>query len=225
MRAAGQPEEAIRSFRERLPATGRGRGGVLPSAELEPAARCRRSRSCPRGGRRGALDRFAVIKLNGGLATTMGLRAAEVARRGARRALVPGDHRRPDARAAPHARRPAAAGADEQRGDPRATRCARSPPTPSSTTDGLAARLPPEHDPQARRRRSLEPVSWPAAPALEWCPPGHGDVYGALRRSGMLDALLERGLPLRDDLERRQPRRDARSADRRPARRRSRSRS
>jgi len=40
---------------------------------------------------------------------------------------------------------------------------------------------------------SLAPVSWPRAPALEWCPPGHGDVYGALRRSGMLDALLERG--------------------------------
>ncbi len=39
----------------------------------------------------------------------------------------------------------------------------------------------------------LMPVRWPAAPALEWCPPGHGDVYGALRRSGMLDALLERG--------------------------------
>jgi UTP--glucose-1-phosphate uridylyltransferase len=38
-----------------------------------------------------------------------------------------------------------------------------------------------------------EPVIWPAEPALEWCPPGHGDVYGALRRSGMLRALLERG--------------------------------
>ena len=40
---------------------------------------------------------------------------------------------------------------------------------------------------------TLMPVSWPAAPALEWCPPGHGDVYGALRSSGMLDALRERG--------------------------------
>jgi UTP--glucose-1-phosphate uridylyltransferase len=40
---------------------------------------------------------------------------------------------------------------------------------------------------------TLEPVSWPPNPALEWNPPGHGDVYGALRRSGMLDALLERG--------------------------------
>jgi UTP--glucose-1-phosphate uridylyltransferase len=40
---------------------------------------------------------------------------------------------------------------------------------------------------------TLEPVSWPKNPALEWNPPGHGDVYGALRRSGMLSALLERG--------------------------------
>jgi UTP--glucose-1-phosphate uridylyltransferase len=39
----------------------------------------------------------------------------------------------------------------------------------------------------------LTPVSWPRAPALEWCPPGHGDVYGALRRSGMLAALLTQG--------------------------------
>ena len=39
----------------------------------------------------------------------------------------------------------------------------------------------------------LGPVSWPQAPALEWCPPGHGDVYGALRRSGMLADLLDQG--------------------------------
>jgi UTP--glucose-1-phosphate uridylyltransferase len=40
---------------------------------------------------------------------------------------------------------------------------------------------------------TLAPVRWPSAPDLEWCPPGHGDVYGALRRSGMLAALLSRG--------------------------------
>src|SRR5204862_639882 len=40
---------------------------------------------------------------------------------------------------------------------------------------------------------SLEPVSSPSAPALEWNPPGHGDVYGALRRSGVLAALLAAG--------------------------------
>jgi UTP--glucose-1-phosphate uridylyltransferase len=39
----------------------------------------------------------------------------------------------------------------------------------------------------------LEPASWPDAPSMEWAPPGHGDVYGALRRSGMLERLLDRG--------------------------------
>jgi UTP--glucose-1-phosphate uridylyltransferase len=40
---------------------------------------------------------------------------------------------------------------------------------------------------------SLLPARWPAAPALEWCPPGHGDVYASLVGSGMLDALREHG--------------------------------
>lgn len=39
----------------------------------------------------------------------------------------------------------------------------------------------------------LEPVSWEPDPDLEWCPPGHGDVYTALRGTGLLDALLEQG--------------------------------
>jgi UTP--glucose-1-phosphate uridylyltransferase len=39
----------------------------------------------------------------------------------------------------------------------------------------------------------LDPISWTPDPALEWAPPGHGDVYGALRRSGMLETLNERG--------------------------------
>jgi UTP--glucose-1-phosphate uridylyltransferase len=40
---------------------------------------------------------------------------------------------------------------------------------------------------------SLSPISWAREPSLEWCPPGHGDVYAALRASGMLTALIERG--------------------------------
>ena len=39
----------------------------------------------------------------------------------------------------------------------------------------------------------LTPVSWPADPSLEWCPPGHGDIYTALLGSGILDALLDAG--------------------------------
>ena len=38
-----------------------------------------------------------------------------------------------------------------------------------------------------------EPVSWEDDPSLEWAPPGHGDVYTSLATSGTLDTLLERG--------------------------------
>lgn len=36
-------------------------------------------------------------------------------------------------------------------------------------------------------------VSWPDDPSLEWCPPGHGDIYIALQTSGMLQRLLDAG--------------------------------
>ncbi|MGZ6754415.1 MAG: UTP--glucose-1-phosphate uridylyltransferase, partial [Nocardioides sp.] len=39
----------------------------------------------------------------------------------------------------------------------------------------------------------LAPVSFPKEPDLEWCPPGHGDLYTALRGTGLLDRLLEAG--------------------------------
>ena len=44
------------------------------------------------------------------------------------------------------------------------------------------------------RADDLQPVQWPADPELEWCPPGHGDIYTALAASGTLDALLGAGL-------------------------------
>lgn len=40
------------------------------------------------------------------------------------------------------------------------------------------------------RQQDLAPVINPADPQLEWCPPGHGDIYLALQSSGMLDRLL-----------------------------------
>ena len=43
------------------------------------------------------------------------------------------------------------------------------------------------------RADDLTPVTWPADPSLEWCPPGHGDLYTALTTSGMLDRLLSLG--------------------------------
>jgi UTP--glucose-1-phosphate uridylyltransferase len=38
------------------------------------------------------------------------------------------------------------------------------------------------------------PVEWAADESLEWCPPGHGDLYIAMKSSGMLDQLLAKGI-------------------------------
>lgn len=40
----------------------------------------------------------------------------------------------------------------------------------------------------------LQPATWPVDPELEWCPPGHGDVFTALASSGTLERLLETGI-------------------------------
>jgi UTP--glucose-1-phosphate uridylyltransferase len=42
-------------------------------------------------------------------------------------------------------------------------------------------------------KSDLSPAVWPADPAKEWCPPGHGDLYAALSTSGMLNKLLAAG--------------------------------
>lgn len=43
-------------------------------------------------------------------------------------------------------------------------------------------------------QETLDPVDHPANPELEWCPPGHADVYPTLEGSGWLDRLLEAGV-------------------------------
>ena len=41
---------------------------------------------------------------------------------------------------------------------------------------------------------NMEPVEWEKKPSYEWCPPGHGDLYAALTGSGWLDQLLTDGV-------------------------------
>ncbi len=40
---------------------------------------------------------------------------------------------------------------------------------------------------------TLTPVAWPSDPDMEWCPPGHGDLYPAILGSGLLQRLLDEG--------------------------------
>ena len=50
-----------------------------------------------------------------------------------------------------------------------------------------------QHEAPKLRRDDFRPVSVPDRPDLEWCPPGHGDLYTALGTSGVLANLLETG--------------------------------
>ncbi len=164
---------------------------MIPSAGLEPAADVPRARGAARGEGGDALRRLAVIKLNGGLATSMGLQHPKslIEAREGRSFLeiIVGQtlalRRRHDVRLPL-----VLMDSDVTRAETRSA----LREFPELPVDGLALDFLQSMVPKLDAD-TLMPVSWPAAPALEWCPPGHGDVYGALRSSGMLDALRERG--------------------------------
>ena len=205
MREADQPEEAIRSFRSAYKRLAGGESVLLPTAELEPAGEIDTLEALPDVDAGDVLDRVAVIKLNGGLATSMGLRSPKslVEAREGRTFLdiIVGQtlalRRRYDARL-PLVLMNSRATREET------MRALESYPEldvglPLDFLQSMVPKLDAD---------TLEPITWENDPSLEWNPPGHGDVYPALRGSGMLGALLEAGLSLRDDLQRRQSRRD-----------------
>jgi UTP--glucose-1-phosphate uridylyltransferase len=72
--------------------------------------------------------------------------------------------------------------------------------THTETLDALAAiahEMPPMTFVQNKfpkiLRTDLQPAAWPAVPALEWNPPGHGDIYTAIQTSGVLERMLHDG--------------------------------
>lgn len=64
---------------------------------------------------------------------------------------------------------------------------------PDLAVEGLPVEVLQSRAPKLRED-DLTPVSWPVDPRLEWCPPGHGDLYPALFSSGLVDRLLDAGL-------------------------------
>jgi UTP--glucose-1-phosphate uridylyltransferase len=191
MRAAGQSEEAIACFRSAYERLVCGGSAMLPSAELEPVGDVPALEELPEVDVAGALSRVALIKLNGGLATTMGLHQPKslIEARDGRSFLdiIVGQTLA--------LRRRLGVDLPLVLMDSVATRAETLKALsghPELAQEGLGPDFLQSMIPKLRAD-NLTPVSWPQAPALEWCPPGHGDVYGALRRSGMLDALLARG--------------------------------
>jgi UTP--glucose-1-phosphate uridylyltransferase len=190
MRAAGQPEGAIRSFASAYERLAAGESVVLASAELEPADGVPALEELPEADVADALEHVVTIKLNGGLATSMGLRSPKSlveARNGLSfldiiigQTLALG--RRYDIRL------PVVLMDSEATREETLRALAGHPVLSSDLPPDFLQSMVPKLDAD-----TLAPVTWPDAPTLEWCPPGHGDVYGALARSGMLATLLAEG--------------------------------
>jgi UTP--glucose-1-phosphate uridylyltransferase len=179
MEREGIPEPAINTFRHYYEQVAEGETGMLPESEIEPVEDVQQLDELPEGDP--PLDEAVVLKLNGGLGTSMGMTQAkslieakdgksfldiivrQVKELGVPLVLMDSFRTHDDALAA--------------LGD-------------------FQSDLPldfVQHKEPKIRTDDLQPVEWPDDPSLEWCPPGHGDLYTALLTSGMLDQLLERG--------------------------------
>ncbi|MGZ6705353.1 MAG: UTP--glucose-1-phosphate uridylyltransferase [Solirubrobacteraceae bacterium] len=178
MRADGAGPAALAAFARRLEALAAGPGaGLLEGSELEPVEDPPRLEDLP-GDAGDVLRRTAVLKLNGGLGTSMGLRAPK--------SLIevkPG-HTFLDVIAC----QTRALGLALVLMNSAATRAASMAAAGGAARDFLQGREP------RLWADSREPVSWPRDPALEWCPAGHGDVYVSLAESGMLATLRAEGI-------------------------------
>ena len=195
MRAAGAHPAELAAMTRRFEQLDDPDAGRLPSDVLEPLEDLPLLDELPEPSperAREVLDALAVVKLNGGLGTSMGLSGPKSLLEVKPGAELPRCDRDPGAGAARAPRRAAAAGGDELGLDPgpslevlRRYAGLREQEVPLEFLQGREPKL---------RADDLQPVQWPADPDLEWCPPGHGDLYTALAATGMLDTLLDAGL-------------------------------
>ncbi|HEX4363976.1 MAG TPA: UTP--glucose-1-phosphate uridylyltransferase [Solirubrobacteraceae bacterium] len=193
MRADGVPDVALRTFAHYYERLRAGEAGVLAESELEPVTELPDADALPADddGAREALGQAVIIKLNGGLGTSMGMT-------GPKSLLEVKDglsflditvHQIRDLRARTGARLPLVLMNSFATRD--ASLAALTPyddlPVDGIDADFLQSKVP------KLVADDLAPVRWPADASLEWAPPGHGDLYPALLSSGMLDALLDSG--------------------------------
>jgi UTP--glucose-1-phosphate uridylyltransferase len=190
MRAAGVADLAIRNFEHYYGLLEAGEAGMLPESEIEPVESVPDAEELPDGGdaARDALDRTVVLKLNGGLGTSMGMTRAKSlleAKDGlsfldviARQVL--------EVRKRTGARLPLVLMNSFYTRDETLAALERYADVPADVPlDFVQGKVP------KILADDLTPAEWPDDPDLEWAPPGHGDLYTALVTSGMLGELLE----------------------------------
>ena len=192
MTQAGVDPTAIEVFAHYFRLLEHGETGMIPESAIEPLdmpalADVEVSDEDAAEALRGTV----VIKLNGGLGTSMGMDRAKsllCVRRGlsfldiiARQVL--------HARTEHDARLPLIfMNSFRTSGDTMAA-LARYQDLP---VDGLPLEFLQNKEPKLLVN-GLAPVSYPKNPDLEWCPPGHGDLYTALLGTGLLHTLIEAG--------------------------------
>ncbi|MBI3414033.1 MAG: UTP--glucose-1-phosphate uridylyltransferase [Verrucomicrobia bacterium] len=194
MRAAGVATPTINTFLGAAHKVIAGERGMLPESTIEPIDALPRQSEIRDEDANAVelLQQLVVVKLNGGLGTGMGLDRAKslIPVRGAECFL--------DfiARQILHLRR-------ERNATEPAFYLMDSFSTQKDTVDYLKKYPSLSADGQIDflqnmvpklEAQTFEPISWPTDPELEWCPPGHGDLYPALLGCGLLDCLLSRGL-------------------------------
>lgn len=194
MQSAGLSEPAIAAFERSFNLLASNETGMIPESEIRPVENLPAfedvAESSPESGDADLLARCVVLKLNGGLGTGMGLEKAK--------SLLPvryGDTFL-DLIVKQVLSARAASGADIHMLFMNSF---------STSADTLAAlgHYPELGEPSRLElmqnkapkvdAATLSPIQWPANPELEWCPPGHGDLYPAILGSGTLDRLLAEG--------------------------------
>jgi UDP-N-acetylglucosamine pyrophosphorylase len=196
MRRAGVSEAAIRAFARCHAALERGETGMIGEETIQPVPELPRWQDC--AAETGDFDpallrRAVVIKLNGGLGTSMGLQKVKsvLPLRGEATFLdlivrqIDWLRRRHGARVRLLLMNSFATSDDTLQWLGRYRDWGMAERSEVELLQNQVPKLD---------AATLGPVAWPADPELEWCPPGHGDLYPALTGSGWLDRLLEDGV-------------------------------
>ncbi len=196
MQNANVSEAAIRSFENNYQALVRHESGMILEQDIEPC-QCLLELSDITQAEKDfdptLLAQTVVIKLNGGLGTSMGLQKAK--------SLLPvkGDTTFLDviAQQVIHLREQTGAKVRFLLMDSFSTSDDTMEHMEAYAQEGLAGaeniELMQNQVPKIDAS-SFEPVTWDNNPSQEWCPPGHGDLYAALAGSGWLDKLLADGV-------------------------------
>jgi len=193
MQAAGVSEPAIKNFTHYWHQCAAGATGIIAEASIRPLLDVPNLASLEISDEdaEAAIRQTVIIKLNGGLGTSMGLDRAKTLLevRSGRTFLDLIVAQVTHARQQYGARLPLLFMNSFRTREDTLGYLERYP---ELAVDGLGLDFVQNAEPKILAD-SLEPVSWPADPTLEWCPPGHGDLYPALLGSGVLDALIDAG--------------------------------